>query len=425
MIKRQEKKFSVNKNRGQVMLVVVVLFMSVSLIIILGVINPTLRNIKVASDLFKSKQSLILSDSGVADVIYRIKNNLQISSQKLLLLDGQTATTSITDTIEGKTINSVSNYLDYVRNIEAKIIKGTGASFFYGVQTGDGGFTMSGNSQVNGNIYSNGSISGGTVTGSAISAGPTGSISDVNVGQAGVGDAYAHTVNDSTVQGALKCKIGSGNNKVCNTSFDDPTPVEMPISDGQVADWKAEIEALPENIIIGDYSPSDPVTLGPVKITGDFNVKNIVTMTGTIWVEGVLSFGNTQAKIVLATSTYGSKSGVIIVDKYVNFSGGSQIMSTGITGSFVMLLVTSDCPISSFCSGKSAISASGNAGSVVLAAPYGTVSFGGNSSAKEVVAEKIIAGGSATIDYEVGLANLNFVSGPSGSYHVASFRETE
>ena len=65
---------------------------------------------------------------------------------------------------------------------------------------------MSGNSQVNGNIYSNGPISGGVVTGTAISA--TSSIVGISgtvVGSGGVGDAWAHTINSSTVAGKLKC----------------------------------------------------------------------------------------------------------------------------------------------------------------------------------------------------------------------------
>lgn len=411
------------------MITLVVLFMTISLIIILGLVNPTVKNIRVANDLYRSKQSLFLSDSGVADAIYRLKNNLQISGQEFLIINNQWATTSIVDTMDGKTVTATGNYADYFRNIETKISKGTGISFYYGVQTGQGGFVMSGSSQVNGNIYSNGPISGGTVTGSAISATTTTvGISDVKIGTDGVGDAWAHNVKDSTIQGNLKCQIGSGNKdgkgflKDCNTASPDPRPVAMPISAEQIAEWKAEASI---STTTGNYSPDKDVSLGPVHITGDLEVKKTIIMTGTIWVGGTLSFNGTQAKIILATSTYGTKSGIIMVDKYATFSGGSQIQSTGATSSYVMLLITSDCPVSSFCNKNPAISASGGAGSVVLAAPYGTISFGGNSSARGVVADKVEMGGSTAINYEYGLADQNFVSGPTGSYTVSSFRETE
>lgn len=420
----QTEKYFLNKNRGQVMITMAVLFMAISLIIILGLINPTLRNIKVANDLFHSKQSLFLADSGIADAVYRIKNNIPLSNQEILLIDNNFATTSIVDTIDGKTITTTSDYSDYVRKIEVKVNKGVGVSFFYGVQTGNGGFNMSGISHVNGNIYSNGQISGGAVTGSAISATSTiVGIENSKIGTDGIGDAWAHNIESSTVSGALKCQIGFSNNKNCNTAFGDPDPTPMPISAEQIAEWKAEAEA-GENYG-GDLSPVDAINLGPAMIAGDLNVKKEITMTGTIWVKGKLNFSSTQAKIKLATSTYSSKSGVIIVDKYTTFAGGSQITSTGVDSSYVMLLVTSDCPISSFCDGNNAISVSGGAGSVILAAPYGTISFSGNSNARGVLANKIEMGGSSSIDYELGLANLNFVSGPAGGYQVFSFRETE
>ncbi len=409
------------QNKGAVMMVMTILFLVLSLIITFGVVNPTLRNIRMATDLLSSKQSLLLSDSGTSDAVYRLKNNLVLSGTEVLSLNGSYATTTITNTAAGKLVVGEGNYHDYRRNIEIEVNKGAGVSFFYGVQTGNGGFTLSGNSQVNGNIYSNGNITGGTVTGSAVAAG--GLIDDVVVGEGGVGYAHAHTITDSTVAGELKCKTGSGNNKDCDTSFDDPEPVGMPITDEQINEWKNE--AADGTTITGNYSPVGPVALGPTHITGDFTIRNTVTMTGTIWVEGVLSFSGTKAKVVMDSSTFGSNSGVIIVDKYTSFTGGSQIESTGQTGSYVMLLVTSDCPASGWCGGNKAISASGNAGSVVLAAPYGTINFSGNSSAKEVVAHKVTTGGSVTIDYEQGLSNLNFVSGPSGGYYIAGFREVE
>ena len=405
------------------MLVLTVLFMMISLIIVFGLVNPTLRNIRIVSDLLKSKQSLLAADSGVADAIYRVKNNITISNQEILSLNGSFSTTTLVDTLGGKTITSIGDNQDYIRKIKINLLKGTGVSFFYGVQAGEGGFVMSGSAVVDGNIYSNGIIEGGTVTGSAISAGPLGSIHDTHVGENGVGIAHAHNVTDSTVAGELRCKVdGGGNNKSCNTSYSDPEPIAMPVTAEQIDEWQAEASV--GNPIIGDYTPAAGASLGPKRITGNLIINNSITITGTVWVEGVLSFG-TKGEVKLASDVYGANSGVIMVDKYTTFSGGSQIKSTGVPGSFVMLLVTSDCPASSFCSDNKAISASGNAGSVVLAAPYGTIDFTGNSSAKEVIANKVILGGNTEINYELGLANMNFVSGPAGGYHTISFMETE
>lgn len=56
------------------------------------------------------------------------------------------------------------------RTIKIKVSRGTGVSFKYGIQVGEGGFRLGNNNTVKGNIYSNGSIvagAGNTITGSA------------------------------------------------------------------------------------------------------------------------------------------------------------------------------------------------------------------------------------------------------------------
>lgn len=60
------------------------------------------------------------------------------------------------------------------KTIELEISKGTGASFKYGVQVGDGGLIVGNNSRVNGSIYSNGNITlanNATITGDTYAAG--------------------------------------------------------------------------------------------------------------------------------------------------------------------------------------------------------------------------------------------------------------
>lgn len=62
------------------------------------------------------------------------------------------------------------------KTIEIQISKGTGVSFNYGVQVGEGGLDMSNNAAVNGSVYSNGNITldnSSTITGDAYVAGGT------------------------------------------------------------------------------------------------------------------------------------------------------------------------------------------------------------------------------------------------------------
>ena len=429
MKENQTKKTFLNKNRGEVMLVMVILFMMVSLIIIFGVINPTLRNIKTANNLFHSKQSLFLSDSGVADAIYRIKNNLQISNQELLTLDNNFSTTTILDTMEGKTVKSSGNYFDYNRNIETKILKGTGVSFFYGVQIGNGGLDMGGGTRIVGNVYSSGDVHGDGsdgVTGSVVAAGPYpakiygdgGDKFDIG------GDAWANRVIDTQTVGIIYCNTGSGNNKNCNTSKGNPPVLDMPVTEEMIAGWKEDALAggtQTGNLTVG-YAGA---TLGPKKIVGDLLVNGggTLTITGTIWVTGKITV-NGGGKMKLA-SQYSYNSGVVITDKYVTISGGGSFAGSGQTGSYPMLLSTSDCPVSTFCSGNNAISLSGGAGAVILNAQNGTIKVNGGSAAREITGKRVIIDGGGDVIYDAGLANQVFSSGPSGGYQVTSFKETE
>jgi hypothetical protein len=106
-------------------------------------------------------------------------------------------------------------------------------------------------------------------------------------------------------------------------------------------------------------------------------------------------------------------------------SGGGEFAGSGQAGSYPLVLVTSDCPASSFCSGNNAVTLNGGAGAVVLNAQKGTLTLSGGTAARSLVANKIILDGGATVVYESGVANMNFTSGPSGGWNIVSWREIE
>ncbi|MEI6528342.1 MAG: hypothetical protein WCO10_01560 [bacterium] len=419
-------------NRGQVMIITLVLFVAVSALIISGLIGPTVRNIKNSSDLFNSKRSFYLSDSALGDSVYRVKNNLRFGGTNLVSLDNLFATTTILDDLGGKIITSIGNNSNYFRNLETKVTAGEGVSFSYGIQVGNGGFVMTGSSRVNGSVYSSGSINGCSscvITGTAISAGPSGLITGegqwnrFTVGTGGVGDAWAHTVNYTNAAGLIKCQSGTYNNKSCISSA-DPALVDMPVPDDKIADWKAD--ALLGGTYTGNYSVggNDKVSLGPKVITGDLNVggSGELTMTGTLYVKGKIIVDG-SAKIKLS-STYGSNAGIIVSDGRVEIGGSASVQGTGSAGSFILMATNSTCD-GTACGGEYAIKISGSVGAVVLNAQKGTLYFSGSAHAKEATANKIIMPGSTVIDYDTGLINPNFVTGPAGGYTVTKYKETE
>lgn len=170
-----------NYKKGSAMLMAVIFFLIIALLILTGVSSPVLREIKLTDDLVKSKQSLYSAESGAEDVLYRLKFAQSVNPTEELSLLGYTTLTTITDELGGKTIVSEGDWDGFVRTVTTKVSTGSGVAFNYGIQTGNGGFYMSNNAGVIGNVYSNGDIQGSSgvyVTGSAVAANSSALISD-------------------------------------------------------------------------------------------------------------------------------------------------------------------------------------------------------------------------------------------------------
>lgn len=243
------------------------------------------------------------------------------------------------------------------------------------------------------------------------------------------GNAYANTVNYTnvlTANGTIYCQSGTGNSAnssnnpllspQCNTSQADPVFAPYPISDANISDW--EDDALAGGIYSGNYAVGYAgATLGPKKIVGNLNVSSggTLTVSGTLWVTGnmVLDGGG---RIQLASS-YGSADGLIIVDGTITVSGGGFAAGSGTTGSYIMLISKSVA--------SGAITIAGGSGAVIAYAKDGGITLSGGVSLKEAVGYSMTLLGNSTITYESGLADLSFSSGPSGTWDITSWKETE
>ncbi len=289
-------------------------------------------------------------------------------------------------------------------------------------------YTMATNSSYGNGAVKAGSYGGGwsafsldayfkvSVGGITSTIGGAGYVGGVTIGSGSVGDAWATTVRGATVNGALYCTTGTNNNKSCDTSRGSPPSQPMPLSDANIQAWKDE--ALAGGTLSGNYSVGwAGATLGPKKIVGNLTVSGggTLTLTGPLWVTGTITL-NGGAEIELSSS-YGANDEVIVADGIITISGGGHATGSGTTGSYIMMLSTS--------SSASAISISGGAGAVVLYAGNGTINISGGASLKEATGYTVNIDGGSTLTYETGLANLNFSSGPSGSYNISSWQETQ
>jgi len=154
-----------------------VIFTALTLVIALGLATPIVKQILSSSDIWSEKQSYYLSESGVEDVLYRLKSatyNQYVASAEPISVNNFYATTTISGTLDGingMTVTALSNRGGYDKKIQTTVKQSSGVSFTYGVQVGTGGIILN-SSSILGNVYSSGNIIDtnptSKITGSAI-----------------------------------------------------------------------------------------------------------------------------------------------------------------------------------------------------------------------------------------------------------------
>ena len=582
------------QERGYAVIMSLLIFTAVTVVILIGLVRPVVAAHAAAKAQIETTQAFLVANSAAEDSLYRLKNDMELDASVLTLSTGQ-AEIAVADISEGKRVTIESAQGEFERTVEVVVEQGEGTNFHYGLQTGIGGLSLSGSSGIDGNVYSNGDITGSGsvyITGSATVAnasnpladqsngtvfpptygvsfggnatpqdaaqsfwvgtttpvtsarlyikkstnnwmnnvtvrittdssgkpsgttlatatlgatavttsynylsvpfssspsltpgttywmvldtsttwgsyytlaassatygngvgktgawsssgggtwtdtspsgldtyfdiyvgGDTGLIDDVSIGSDG-GDAWAHEVNDSDVSGTIYCQAASGNNKACDTSRPDPVEQPFPVSDGNIADWKAQAEA--GGVTSGNvsYGGSTKASLGPRKIVGNLTVSNSaeLTLTGVIWVTGNVTVDGSG--VVELSSSYGGNSGIIIADGRIANGGSGRFEGSGTDGSYILVATTSACPSGAGCSGLPAISVSGSGESTIFNAQQGTISFSGSAHTKQATAKRIELSGSAEITYETGLADMSFSSGPSGGWNLTDWEE--
>ena len=154
-------KFYVSRNTGQAALTAVIFFLVAATAIGIGFTSFAFEETATARRQLRAKQSYFLAEAGAEDVAYRLYTSKQTSSPELLTINGETVSTTITSNGGVTEVISSGDYSNNIRKVKMSLVPGaTGVSFYYGVQVGAGGLDMGNNAVVNGNIYSNGSITG-------------------------------------------------------------------------------------------------------------------------------------------------------------------------------------------------------------------------------------------------------------------------
>ncbi|MEK7117928.1 MAG: hypothetical protein AAB861_04125, partial [Patescibacteria group bacterium] len=111
------------------MIFIVILFLAFSLTAIFGIINPVIRHTRATGNIVQSKQGYFLAESGIEDIVYRLKNGKQISSLNTLVLNGESVETAATDTLGGKTIVATGDSKNFIRKVKVNLVAGIGVAF--------------------------------------------------------------------------------------------------------------------------------------------------------------------------------------------------------------------------------------------------------------------------------------------------------
>ncbi len=418
-----------NNQKGFVVFFITILVLVAVFGIALSVSLLTLGQQKIINNIIKATQAYYIAEAGIEDALLRLNNNPSMAALSYNFNVGSgAASIDILDMLVGsRTIISQGDILNRTKKLRVvRAITTDGVSFFYGSQAGDGGIYMENNSIIYGNVFSNSSVMGsGTITETVIVAGNgnkiQGTMIDLTIG----GDAYVHTCEDSNIAGTLtyvsggsfgSCTAGGG---FVNGGPNEIEPIDLPISQGQIDNWKSDIADAGVQFSSHIVSSGTTEYLGPLKIEGDLTIENNATLilNGNLWVTGNILIEN--GGIIRLDSGYGSTSGVIIANGNITAINGSILEGSGSEGSYIMLLSTS------VYDGSPAIDVMNTAEGAVFYASDGMIRLHNNADIHEAVGWKIYLDNNAEITYETGLANLLFSSGPSGGWKTIEWTEIE
>ena len=430
----------IKQNSGAAMIFFILFFVVAASAMTFLLSRTTGSDAYILSSLSSSKQSYITAESALEDVMMRIMNGDTFGATTTLsALSGVATTTAIYDSFSDiYTIKSTAKVGRSTRVDVVELASGAGTSFNYGLQSGNGGFTLTNSASITGNAFSNGSIVGQGISmiyGDVISAGPSGTVSKIHV----TGSAWTNTLNDSIIEGdAYYNVVGvpSTVNGTRHTPFTVIDPEPLPITDAEIDLDKTEIQntgtVIPaSSCTAGKYTINADTTIGNVKIECDLEIKKtgastVVTLTGPLWVTGniTLSSGPT----LRVSPTIWRRSVKIIADNPANrltsskitVSNSTQFQGTGHPSSFIMLLSQNNSAESGGTETAIDVGQS-SSGALLVYAGHGKVAIGNQIHLKSVSGYHIDIGNNSDITYDTGLTSVLFTGGPGGGYVISDW----
>lgn len=159
---------------GYAALMTVVIVLGAGLTIVGSFAFFALNEARINRAYVKAVEAGTAAESGMEDMVYRLVSGKQTAASDTLAVGNAVAETTLTQNGSERIIRSEGVRENYHQSMEARMdVAADSVSFFYGVQVGAGGMTMDSNAQIDGNVFSNGSVTGSAgaaVTGAAVVA---------------------------------------------------------------------------------------------------------------------------------------------------------------------------------------------------------------------------------------------------------------
>lgn len=435
---------------------VALVFMGVVITLITGLVSFTALQLRLHRQAVAREQAISIAEAGIEKAVWKLNNQGGYNGETGTVFGNGVYNVTVTNLSSNSKIIKADAFVPNATNpsgkrtVAVKVTTGTtNISFNYGVQVGAGGLEMSNSSQIIGNVYSNGNITGNNsarIRGSATAAGPTGKIDNIDIDEGSashfIEDSTAHTayhydltrttvtqsasvhsmsnctIGDNAIYNVkVSCTVGGGQNTPNPNVPADPPTIALPISEAQIDEW--ENEAQSGGVLASQSYSSGTRNLGPVKINGNLIISNTaqVVLTGTIWVTGEFRISNSG--VIRLSSGFGSNSGAVVVgidesstNGLISISNSAQILGSGTAGSYLMLLSQREGV------SAEAIEASNGSGAAILYAGEGVIEISNTASLKEITAYELELSNSAIVTYESGLASATFYSGPAGGWEI-------
>ncbi len=258
-----------NKQSGQVLMATVILFLTLSLSVILGMSMPIANQIKVSSDLEVSRRSYATAEIGNEEIYYRLNKGKTIPSTISLGITGATASVVVVDNGDSEIVTSTGLAGTYQRLTKTVFTRPRSVAMLYAMQIGTSSVTAANNANITGDVYVNGSISGLNVTGGSVIA--------------------ANLIDPVTVESFQVASTSAG---LTSIKFWNKTPV---------------VEDIAQSFKISSATPINAVSLSLKKTSTSWSGVTVKIVNDTSGHPGVTVYGSaTLSSGSVSTSAFGS-----------------------------------------------------------------------------------------------------------------------